>query len=735
MTRTGPAAHRDSAAGRRPPFTGSDVCAAAGLRIVPGGHTASFDQDVWDFSDVAGLPAYLPVTGVRFDFTIITDRRWQLVAKEYIFARLAPADPVVATLPGAYRVPLTLQSCAQRLVEVASWLNWLTRQQIASLGLVGQDHCDRYLIERGRRMDASGAVIGAIDNASLRLPAAVLIELAGYSEVFTADRYADGFTPWRGRTSSQVVGFRSGGENKTPPLDQQVLQPLLAAAFYVTGTLGPHVVALRQAFREDLLARQALRARLPSLDGVHGVLRRHIAAGEPLQSIADQHIQDRLDQGWAAEDPLLPVNFKALIYAAGARVSAPRVLAEARPAILDALRQVGLAKPWARHAADVAVADGTTATPWTLPLDSREVRYLAGFTHTACVIITAMVTGMRGCELKELRIGCRRSTITGPGLTRYRLAGKLIKGQGPGGADDEWVVVEEADRAVALAEQLCDDTTPGAAVFGRFSFGSRYLRFRAWVNGPAGQRLGLAPIPDGPVNLRMMRRTLAQEIAYRPGGLLAAKIHLKHVSAATTEGYSARPGGAQARLLAEIGEHEADRNLSLVLEEYRNYQAGIMPAGPGGRELTAFFQSADGQVTAGAAAPNVTATDQHLLNLLSRRAQVLHVGVANFCWFTDPSRALCLKLAGTPGAGAPLIGMCDSARCPQATHHGRHRAIWADAVSNGNVFLGQLGRTRKTEHARLQAEVDRAQRVVDAIDAARQTSTHPAGQAGPAGDE
>ena len=100
--------------------------------------------------------------------------------------------------------------------------------------------------------------------------------------------------------------------------------------------------------------------------------------------------------------------------------------------------------------------------PWTVPLDDREARHLAGFLHTACLIITAMITGMRSCELKELRIGCRRSTVTGPGLIRYRLAGKLIKGQGLGGLDDEWVVVEEADRAVALAEQLCDDTTPGA---------------------------------------------------------------------------------------------------------------------------------------------------------------------------------------------------------------------------------------------------------------------------------
>jgi hypothetical protein len=34
------------------------------------------------------------------------------------------------------------------------------------------------------------------------------------------------------------------------------------------------------------------------------------------------------------------------------------------------------------------------------------------------------------------------------------------------------------------------------------------------------------------------------------------------------------------------------------------------------------------------------------------------------------------------------------------------------------VFLGQIGRTRKAEHARLNAELERAHRVLDAIDAA-----------------
>ena len=217
----------------------------------------------------------------------------------------------------------------------------------------------------------------------------------------------------------------------------------------------------------------------------------------------------------------------------------------------------------------------------------------------------------------------------------------------------------------------------------------------------------------------MLRRTLAHELAYRPGGLLAAKIALKHVSVATTEGYAARPGGAQGKLLAEIAEDEADRNLQIVLAEFRNYQDGIMPAGPGARELTEFFATIDaGLASHETAAPRVVASDQHVLNLLSKRAQVLHLAAANYCWFTDPSRALCLKLAGTPAASKPLAGMCDSARCPQATHHPCHRPVWANAVTSTTAFIGMLGRTRTAERVRLQAELDRAQRVLDSINAA-----------------
>jgi hypothetical protein len=99
-----------------------------------------------------------------------------------------------------------------------------------------------------------------------------------------------------------------------------------------------------------------------------------------------------------------------------------------------------------------------------------------------------------------------------------------------------------------------------------------------------------------------------------------------------------------------------------------------------------------------------------------------------------PSRALCLKLAGTPTADKPLAGMCDSARCVQATHHACHRPVWADTVAATTTFLGSLGRARTTERVRLQSELDRAQRVLTAIDAAAAVPD-PAGRRQPAGQE
>ena len=702
-------------------LAGADVCAAAGFRLRPRGRAATFDDDVWRFGDIDGLSVQMSMPAyTRMDFTAISDPRWRLTAKEYLFARLAPGHPEVAVLPRAFRVPLTLSSCIRRLAETTRWMNWLTALRVPSLGDVTQDHCDRYLAGRRLRTDAAGTVIGTLEASVARVAAAAIIELASYGELLSADRYRDGFTPWNGRSSSQVAGMRAPAENKTPVVSQDILQPLLAAALYMTSTIAPHLVMLppqvQQQRREDAQLGEAA----PDPARIERALRRHADTGQPLEAVRDVTARARLRQGWSPGDPLLNVSFTALAREAGTGRIRPAALATLRPLIEQALAIAGTAKPWGRHAAHVPRADDTGTTPWTLPLDERDIRDLTGYAHTACLLLTAALTGMRGSELMELRHGCRSITRHGDGLTRYRLKSKLVKGQPLGGTSEEWVVIKAVHDAIGMAEQLSRLTgVPEDLIFGRFSFEPRYPWFRDWVNGPAGQRLGLTPIPGSTVNPRMLRRSLAHELAYRPGGLLAAKIALKHVSVATTEGYAARPGGAQGKFLAEIAEDEAGRNLQTILAEFRSYQDGIMPAGPGASELTEFFATIDaGLASHETTAPRVVASDQHVLNLLSKRAQVLHLAAANYCWFTDPSRALCLKLAGTPAASKPLAGMCDSARCPQATHHPCHRPVWANAVTSTTAFIGMLGRTRTAERTRLQAELDRAQRVLDSIDAA-----------------
>lgn len=703
------------------PLAGADVCAAAGFRLRPGVRPALFDNDTWHFGGIEGLPVQTSMPALaRLDFTAVTDPRWRLAAKEYLFARLAPAHPEIAALPRAFRVPLALSSCVKRLGEAARWLNWLAGQQVLSLGDVTQDHCDRYLAERRLRRDAGGTVTGTLDASMVRLAAAVITELASYGELLSADRYRDGFTPWDGRPSSVVAGMRVPGENKTPPVIQETLQPLLAAALYLTTVITPHLAELLPHVRRrrEEGTRSGRAAAGP--DRIRQVLRRHADAGEPLEALPDNEVRERLRRGWDPGDPLLNVSLRALAREAGGGAISPRLLAGIRPLIEQAAAAAGTARPWGRQAPEVARADSAGTVPWTLPLGDREVLDLAGYAHTACLVLTAALTGMRASELMELRIGCRTATRHGDGLTRYRLQGRLVKGQPAGGTSEEWVVIEAVHDAVGTAEQLARLIgTPGDLVFGPFGFRTRYRSLVRWANGPSGQRLGLAPIPGGDVTPRMLRRTLSRELAYRPGGLLAAKIALKHVSVVTTEGYAAWPGGAQGKFLAEIAEDEAGRNLRIVLDEYRNYQNGIMPAGPGASELTAFFASVDADLLAvGTDAPRVVASDQHVLNLLSKRAQVLHLTASNFCWFADPSRALCLKMAGTPKADKPLAGMCDSARCPQATHHPCHRPVWAGTVASTTAFIGSLGRTRTAERTRLQAELDRAQRVLDSIDAA-----------------
>ena len=322
-----------------------------------------------------------------------------------------------------------------------------------------------------------------------------------------------------------------------------------------------------------------------------------------------------------------------------------------RPLLKAWVNDCGIQEPWCRDAALVPRLDNQEQIPWAMPADRSALAAMITAVESAAFFVVSALSGMRSSELHEIRGGSLTREDMGNGIYRHRISSRRIKGQQFGGIEDSWVVIEDVYRALGTVESL-QDAKPGDLLFTKQSNTAhlRYVRLRDWMGGPGGQRLGLPLVPEGPVTPRALRRTLALAIAQRPHGLMAAKYHLKHLSVATTEGYAARPGGHQAAFRAEISAAEEVEHLRLTVAAYEDYQQGKLPSGQGARELTRVFASVDEALTGHQPGQATVIDDRRIERLLKAKAESLFVGAANYCWFSDPKKALCLQLAQTPDA-------------------------------------------------------------------------------------
>ena len=703
-------------------FAGADVVStAADLELNPGATGPIFDSDLWDLTEIKGRPRADDRSAYLWNFANIKNERWRTIAKDLALALLAPTFPLIAELPLAHRTPFKPTTVASYVSQLTRWLNWMTAQGLTSMAEVDTDICNEYLDEaRWARCDANSS-------PRLRMPKTVagmiksLQALSFYNDFFEADRYAPGFMPWDGRSPDVVAGVEPVSENATPPIPLELLDPLLANCLYLVDVIGPRLAPVVESWRADptpwgVRARRGLTSaqRIAVLEALD--MQRQV--GEPMAKATSNLVQRRLNEGWDSDDLLLKLNPYPLIRAAGMKRCPPDLLESLRVPLEQAVTELGIEGQYARDAEEVPKADNSGSIAWTEPMSGDQLECWWRYVFGACAVVIAAVSGMRKCELAEIMPGALNATEIPGGGRRYRLSSKRIKGQPLGGVADEWIVIEEVHRAIALASRLAlpgDSTLLRSAQINNFAKKQREL-----AAGPNGQRLGLAPIPDGPITARMLRRTLSIEMSSRPGGLIATKVHFKHVSIVTTEGYQRRPGGAQAVFHREVQREEQRHRLALVKEAYADYQRGINPSGPGARHLLRAFELVDTELRNHRETPaSVLTNDRRIENLLRSSAKTLHIGAANYCWFADPSKALCLKLAGTPAATNPLIGLCDSTRCPQATHHHQHRAVWADTASSVTVFLGNP-RISRHERERLNNEYARAMRVVHEIDQATQ---------------
>ena len=177
---------------RRSPFAGADVCRESGLVLPDGTARPVFDDDMWDFTEVAGLPNQMAKVNRRFDFAAITRDSWRLVAKEQIMAMLAPRHEAVITLPHAYRTPLHLTTAFARLAELTRLLNWLDDHGVASLAGIDDDRCEAWMAHRRYLLDKNGNVAGERSPATRRAAAQAVANLVTHRELFTADAVSRG---------------------------------------------------------------------------------------------------------------------------------------------------------------------------------------------------------------------------------------------------------------------------------------------------------------------------------------------------------------------------------------------------------------------------------------------------------------------------------------------------------------------------------------------------------------
>ena len=182
---TGAAALPGAANLLQSPFAGADVCREAGLSLPDGAPRPVFDDDLWDFTQVVGLPRQLSEVSRRFDFAAITSDGWRLVAKELIMAMLAPRHDAVMPLPHVYRTPLHLGTAFGRLAELTRFLNWLASQGTTSLADIDEDRCEAWLAHRRYLLDDEGHVAGERSPATRRAAAQVVADLVTHRELFT----------------------------------------------------------------------------------------------------------------------------------------------------------------------------------------------------------------------------------------------------------------------------------------------------------------------------------------------------------------------------------------------------------------------------------------------------------------------------------------------------------------------------------------------------------------------
>lgn len=279
--------------------------------------------------------------------------------------------------------------------------------------------------------------------------------------------------------------------------------------------------------------------------------------------------------------------------------------------------------------------------------------------QTACLIVTAYLTGMRGDELRTLKPGCCPPPFAAAdGTIQFRINGTVAKrhaldtGLNTGMKERipaQWATIGLVSRAIAVAESIHARITPDAL----FLFASpsdsaepvssplaaqMIRRFIDHVNGQLSVRdqanaFPRIPIDEADITLSRFRRTLAWFIRRQPGGEVTLAVQYQHVGTVIGEGYA----GTQESGMHDLFDEE-DRNtrLDLLAHVAASLANGQGVSGPAARRFIASAEKAH----------DIDYLSEKALRALLRDPGMeIHDNPASLalCLF-DPDQAQCRKL-------------------------------------------------------------------------------------------
>lgn len=602
---------------------------------------ATFDSWEWNAVSLAKVRSHIPNYKIEWlkafgkDLCFGDSRKLVRSIMEFAYARLE--NPIEGELPAEF------STAKNDVYSLKYFVLWMLDNKITKFSDVGKGEIDDFV-----RHGVSESFEGTISEQRFSRILSTLY-LYGRYRNRVSEKLPSKVVQYLKRMAAKKFGKKAsstiGKENKTDPIPEPVLKPLLSFSIKLVYTCWPDIKAARQRVFE--IKREVISSTDLSDSG-----RRKNISRKVRKMLASQTISPDPDTGqpwreaWSSVGEL--IRDELAVYQAC--LALVLFLSGMRAAEVENIR-TGAAL--VERSRDGVILRYHIKSRLTKNADRKE---------TWTTIKTAYDALMVAQELAEPLRGFLGSDHVFIEKTRPQ---SLFKG-------------------APLALCPMDDDYQGAPKkTGNKSFGrgtaNRYLDgLSAYINKRFFGLDGLLPDAEGlPYHLttRQFRRTLARYIARQPFGIIAGMIQYKHANTAIFEGYA----GNDPSWRTLLEEEKELASIDFLKEVYFDIQEGRV-GGPKGQQLIndmeLVFEDFQGQ-----------AGDKRKDGLkywLDNQRKNLHVGLLNYCFY-DPDKALCT--AGKANNDNPVLNRCNPGLCENSCVGTRHIPVWEHQVQDIDDLL------------------------------------------------